>query len=136
VQEPADLAERVRLRRLLLEPADEDHVTHKLAREVGVDPEPRRRLLSHHLGHAPTPCPLLYIHHRLASHGGAPAPRRAAARTTSSITGSPPTAGPPPRDVLRLALPAPLQARLARRGPRPATCCGSHHPPTYRLASP
>src|SRR5258705_2183896 len=37
----------------------------------------------------------------LASNGGTPAPRRAAARTA--------------RD-----------ARLARRGPSPATCCGSH----------
>src|SRR5204863_3538865 len=53
-----------------------------------------------------------------------------------SIIGSPRTAGPPPRDVLRLALPAPLQARLARRGPRPATCCGSHYQLHYRLASP
>src|SRR5205823_4943979 len=55
VEEPADLAERVRLRRLLLEAADEDHVAQKLAREVGVEPEPRRRLLSHRLGHALPP---------------------------------------------------------------------------------
>src|SRR2546427_10347104 len=42
--------------------------------------------------------------HRLASHGGAPAPRRPAARTTTSST------------------------CLGRRGPSPATSCGSHHP--------
>src|SRR5262249_25991124 len=39
---------------------------------------------------------------KLASHGGAPAPRRAAART--ALVSSPRTAGPQPRDVLRLAL--------------------------------
>src|SRR5215467_5871010 len=39
--------------------------------------------------------------YKLASHGGAPAPRRAAARWFIS---SPRTAGPQPRDVLRLAL--------------------------------
>src|SRR5438874_3162804 len=65
----------------------------------------------------------------LASDGGAPAPRRPAARTTSSITGSPRpshdrrlapffvgsprTVGPQPHDVLRLALPAPSQTRRA-----------------------
>src|SRR5206468_8356678 len=38
----------------------------------------------------------------LTSHGGAPAPRRAAARLSCI-------------------------ARLARRGPSPATCCGSHY---------
>src|SRR5207302_7655854 len=80
VQEPADLAERVRLRRLLLEPADEDHVAQKLAREVGVDPEPRRRLLSHHLGHALPPA--LY------------------SISLPDITGS-----PRPSNGLRLALP-------------------------------
>src|SRR5207248_5941386 len=65
----------------------------------------------------------------LASDGGAPAPRRPAARTTRAITGSPRpshdpgshhffvcsprTVWPQPHDVLRLALPAPLQARLS-----------------------
>src|SRR5438270_9168822 len=47
----------------------------------------------------------------LASHGGAPAPRRPTAPTT--ITRSPRTAGPQPRDVLRLARPF-------NRSPRPA----------------
>src|SRR5207247_10462299 len=42
--------------------------------------------------------------HRPASHGGAPAPRRAAART-ATFPGAPRTAGPQPRRVLRLALP-------------------------------
>src|SRR5438552_12192710 len=88
VQEPADLAERVRLRRLLLEPADEDHVAQKLAREVGVDPEPRRRLLSHHLGHALPPA--LY------------------SISLPDITGS-----PRPSNGLRLA--RLTQTRLARR---------------------
>src|SRR5438477_381639 len=41
---------------------------------------------------------------RLASVGGGPAPRRPAARTTTFI-GSPRSAGPQPRDALRLALP-------------------------------
>src|SRR5438094_750811 len=57
VEEPADLAEGVGLRRLLLEAADEEHVAQKLAREVGVEPEPRRRLLSHRLGHSLPPAP-------------------------------------------------------------------------------
>src|SRR3989440_3414547 len=47
--------------------------------------------------------------------------------------GSPRTAGPQPRDVLRLALPC-SSARLGRRGPRPATSCGSHSR-VLRLAS-
>src|SRR5882724_2979686 len=68
-----------------------------------------------------TPCGSLYLI-RLASGGGAPAPRRPAARTTSY--GSPRAAGPQPRDALRLALPH--TARLGRRGPSPATPCGSH----------
>src|SRR6266498_5204719 len=38
---------------------------------------------------------------------------------------SPRTAGPQPRDVLRLALLS--YARLGRRGPSPATSCGSHY---------
>src|SRR5438874_13648471 len=103
----------------------------------------------------------------LASDGGAPAPRRPAARTTSSITGSPRpshdrrlarffvgsprTVGPQPHDVLRLALPAPSQARLGGRttggshhflyarlgrwGPSPTTSYGSHYPLHHRLAS-
>src|SRR5439155_3595992 len=78
-----------------------------------------------------------YQDYRLASDGGAPAPRRPPARTTrltgsprtagpqaprrppartTRLTGSPRTAGPQPRDVLRLARPG-LQARLGRRGP-------------------
>src|SRR5207248_7168075 len=86
-------------------------------------------------------------HHfcRLASDRGAPAPRRPAARTTRSITGSPRpshdrrlasffvgsprTVGPQPHDVLRLALPAPSQARPG--GARPAAsppCFGSPRP--------
>src|SRR2546425_6739221 len=40
---------------------------------------------------------------RLASAGAVPAPRRPAARTT--VIGSPRPVGPPPHDVLRLALP-------------------------------
>src|SRR5262245_58217394 len=106
--------------------------------------------------------------HWLASDGGAPAPRRPAARTTRSLARlgrrgpspapycgsqypfirSPPAAGPQPRVVLRLALPvhwlasdggapAPRRpaarttrslARLGRRGPSPASSCGSHYP--------
>src|SRR5207249_6011234 len=57
VEEPADLAEGVGLRRLPLEAAEEEHVAQKLAREVGVEPEPRRRLLSHRLGHSLPPAP-------------------------------------------------------------------------------
>src|SRR5439155_2545226 len=55
----------------------------------------------------------------LASDGGAPAPRRPAAQFFGC---SPRTAGPQPRDVLRLSS---LDARLGRRGPSPATSCGS-----------
>src|SRR6266540_1207750 len=55
----------------------------------------------------------------LASDGGAPAPRRPAAQFSGC---SPRTAGPQPRDVLRLSSP---DARLGRRGPSPATSCGS-----------
>src|SRR5439155_6703230 len=76
--------------------------------------------------------------YRLASDGGAPAPRRPPARTTR-IIGSPRTAGPQPRDVLRLALPlhglggsvgvaavapaarAPSTARTAPTAARPVT---------------
>src|SRR5207245_872846 len=58
------------------------------------------------------------------------APRRPAARTTTS-TDSPRPAGPQPRDGLRLARPHP-QTRLGRRGPSPATACGSHgHSPEF-----
>src|SRR3990167_8179865 len=60
----------------------------------------------------------------LASDGGAPAPRRPAART-ALIFRSPRTAGPQPRDGLRLARLSSF-ARLGRRGPSPATACGSH----------
>src|SRR5207245_785893 len=60
------------------------------------------------------------------------APRRPAARTTTS-TDSPRPAGPQPRDGLRLARPHP-QTRLGRRGPSPATACGSHDH-IHRLAS-
>src|SRR5712692_1986306 len=60
----------------------------------------------------------------LASDGGTPAPRRPAARTTIWNC-SPWTAGPQPRDVLRLARLFGI-ARLGRRGPSPATSCGSH----------
>src|SRR3989449_9148630 len=68
--------------------------------------------------------------HRLASAGGAPAPQRPAARTTTS-TDSPRPAGPRPRDGLRLARPDP-QTRLGRRGPSPATARGSHcHSPEF-----
>src|SRR2546426_11410592 len=57
-----------------------------------------------------------HYHHRLASAGGAPAPRRPAARTT--IIGSPRPAGPQPRDGLRLALPLRLRVvELLRRFP-------------------
>src|SRR2546427_7401148 len=65
--------------------------------------------------------------YRLASPAPAArtaAPRRPAARTTTS-TDSPRPAGPQPRDGLRLARPHP-QTRLGRRGPSPATACGSH----------
>src|SRR2546422_115813 len=58
------------------------------------------------------------------SAGGAPAPRRPAARTSKFI-GAPRPAGPQPRDGLRRAL-RNLQARLGRRGPSPATACGAH----------
>src|SRR5712692_2571449 len=61
----------------------------------------------------------------LALDGGAPAPRRPAARTTIWNC-SPWTAGPQPRDVLRLARLFGI-ARLGRRGPSPATSCGSHY---------
>src|SRR3989449_2232639 len=57
--------------------------------------------------------------HRLASAGGAPAPRRPAARTTTS-TDSPRPAGPPPPDGLRLAPPHP-QTPPRPPGPRPPT---------------
>src|SRR5438132_1076223 len=57
-------------------------------------------------------------------------PRRPAARTTTS-TDSPRPAGPQPRNGLRLARPHP-QTRLGRRGPSPATACGSHgHSPEF-----
>src|SRR5207302_5172566 len=52
------------------------------------------------------------------------APRRPAARTTL-IFPSPRAAGPQPRDALRLAPPS-SSPRLGRRGPSPATPCGSH----------
>src|SRR5262249_9313306 len=67
-------------------------------------------------GPSPATCCALHSLYKLASHGGAPAPRRAAARTTS--ISSPRTAGPQPRDVLRLALPASLGAAAggARHG--------------------
>src|SRR5439155_17735419 len=60
---------------------------------------------------------------RLASNGGAPAPRRSPARIISF--GSPRTAGPQPRDVLRLG--SSPSARLERRGPSPATFSGSYY---------
>src|SRR5206468_2519458 len=61
----------VRLRRLLLEAADEDHVAQKLAREVGVESESRRRLLRHCLGHALPPAHYsISIPH--APHAGSP----------------------------------------------------------------
>src|SRR5215471_6157694 len=66
---------------------------------------------------------------RLASGGGAPAPRRPAARTTAY--GSPRAAGPQPRDALQLA--RPHTARLGRRGSSPATPCDSHDHHTARL---
>src|SRR5439155_527181 len=75
------------------------------------------------------------LDHRLASPTAAArtaAPQRPPARTTR-ITDSPRTAGPQPRNVLRLALPG-LQTRLGRRGPSPATSSGSHYQ-DYRLAS-
>src|SRR5207249_6056071 len=75
------------------------------------------------------------LDHRIASPTAAArtaAPRRPPARTTR-ITDSPRTAGPQPRDVLRLARPG-LQARLGRRGSSPATSSGSHDH-AYRLAS-
>src|SRR2546427_8617605 len=53
--------------------------------------------------------------HRLASDGGAPAPRRPAARTTSHRLAS--DGGPQPRDVLRLALPHALAAEAALPAP-------------------
>src|SRR6266446_5791734 len=88
--------------------------------------------------------------YRLASPAPAArtaAPRRPAARTTTS-TDSPRPAGPQPRcgshdHIHRLAsaggAPAPLrlarphpQTRLGRRGPSPATACGSHgHSPEF-----
>src|SRR6266436_4021528 len=69
-------------------------------------------------GHSPaTSCGSFF--RLLASDGGAPAPRRPAARSSDC---SPRTAGPQPRDVLRLVLQI---ARLGRRGPSPATSCGS-----------
>src|SRR2546426_936472 len=65
--------------------------------------------------------------YRLASAGGAPAPQRPAARTTTS-TDSPRPAGPQPRDGLRLARPHP-QTPPGRRGPSPPTARGSPRPP-------
>src|SRR5262249_47873944 len=55
MQKPADLAQRVRLRRLLLEATNQEHVAQQLAREAGVEPEPGRRLLCHCLRHALPP---------------------------------------------------------------------------------
>src|SRR5207247_9063647 len=57
----------------------------------------------------------------LAPDGGPPAPRRRAARIRS--VRAPRTAGPQPHDILRLGYV--LFARLGRRGPSPATSCGS-----------
>src|SRR6266498_3948936 len=59
----------------------------------------------------------------LASDGGAPAPRRPAARLSGWLASD---GGAQPRDVLRSAL---RNARLGRRGPSPATSCGSHYVP-------
>src|SRR5262249_60444149 len=86
MQESTDLAERVCLRRLLLEATDQDHVAQQPAREAGVEPEPRRRLLRHCLRHDLPPA-----HYSIST----------------IFRGSPRPAGPPPRPVLRLPLPLP-----------------------------
>src|SRR2546422_4145710 len=57
---------------------------------------------------------------RLASNGGAPAPRRSAAR---SLLGSPPNAGAPPPPPLRAPPPPPLGAPKPRR-PQPGGVLG------------
>src|SRR5438874_7294645 len=61
-----------------------------------------------------------------------PQPRDVLRLARPLFFGSPRTAGPQPRDVLRLARPS-SSARLRRRGPSPATSCGSHD--LLRLAS-
>src|SRR3989454_634132 len=144
VEEPADLAERVGLRRLLLEATDDEHVAQKLAREVGVEPEPRRRLLSHRLGHSLPPAPnsLSYarlarrgLDHRLASPPAAArtaAPRRAAARTPHS-------GPPPPSNGLRLPLPPPEAQVVHPEATAPAGEGGDDgqgHPPPFRRPPP
>src|SRR2546427_783495 len=120
-RQPPRFTDSPRLRlRLALRPRD----GLRLAR-----PDPQTRLGRR----GPSPATACGSHdhiHRLASAGGAPAPRRPAARTTTS-TDSPRPAGPRPRDGLRLARPHP-QTRLGRRGPGPATACGSHcHSPEF-----
>src|SRR5205823_5942039 len=81
----------------------EDHLFTGSPRTAG--PGSQARLACGYGSHdGPATCCGSHDHHRLASHGGTPAPRRAPARTT--ITGSPRTAGPQPRDVLRLARPS------------------------------
>src|SRR5207249_2578752 len=64
--------------------------------------------------------------YRLASRRAPPSLRGRRSARTTRITDSPRTAGPQPRDVLRLALPG-LQTRLGRRAPSPATSSGSHY---------
>src|SRR5205823_7783233 len=59
-----------------------------------------------------TPCGLVRPHPRLASDGGAPAPRRPAA-SYDHILDPPRTAGPPPRDALRLVRPHSLAHRAS-----------------------
>src|SRR5438034_10249857 len=62
----------------------------------------------------------------IQSAGAAPSePPRLSSRQPPRFTDSPRPAGPQPHNGLRLALPHP-QTRLGRRGPSPATACGSH----------
>src|SRR5437899_7221640 len=122
-RQPPRFTDSPRLRlRLALRPRD----GLRLAR-----PHPQTRLGRR----GPSPATACGSHdhiHRLASAGGAPAPRRPAARTTTS-TDSPRPAGPQPRTGLRLARPPP-QTRLGRRGPSPPTACRPHGH-IHRLAS-
>src|SRR5437899_2453315 len=123
-RQPPRFTDSPRLRlRLALRPRD----GLRLAR-----PHPQTRLGRR----GPSPATACGSHdhiHRLASAGGAPAPRRPAARTTTS-TDSPRPAGPQPRDGLRLARPHPQTRLAARLAEPPRPPLGSHcH--IHRLAS-
>src|SRR5262249_39913638 len=73
VEEATDLPERVALRRLLLEPADQDHVVVQTTGEPRVDLGRLCNLLLSHglLGHEPPPCaPQLQLAYQYASAPG------------------------------------------------------------------